>query len=67
MKKDETLAALEQAYLYMLMTSHGSLRVRSQGTFCQVRDAIAKATGRDAEDVQNGYESTAVNLSRLRA
>jgi len=54
------LNACELAYLAMLQMPHNALRARSQTTFVALRDAIAKTHSRTSEDVQDEYESIAV-------
>lgn len=54
------LKAAEMAYLHLLKTPHDALRIKGQDTLVALRDFIAKATGREAEDVQNEFESLAV-------
>lgn len=54
------LHAAELAYLHLLKIPHDRLRLKGQVTLCALRDFIAKATGREEEDVQNEYESRAL-------
>ena len=59
-QRDELLRALGQGYLFALATPHDTFRALNQAPLCAMRNAIAKATGRSAEDVQNDYESYAL-------
>lgn len=52
------LAALEAGYLYALQ-SDGVLRIKNQATLIMMRSAIADATGRTDQDVQDDFESRA--------
>ena len=56
---DELVAALESAYLILLSHRQDSWRISNQHVYCLLRDSIAKATGREAEDVQNSFEERA--------
>jgi hypothetical protein len=51
------LEALYAAYDALLAMPPGIDRLKSQSALCTVRDAIAEATGRSAEDVQNEFEA----------
>lgn len=57
----EGLACAEMLYRKLLSIQPGSphyiLRIESQGELAALRDFIAKATGRSAEEVQNEYEA----------
>lgn len=46
-------------YLALLSHPHDKWRTQNQAVYCALRDFIAHETGRDAEDVQNGYEGLA--------
>jgi hypothetical protein len=61
------LEALEGAYTLALLMPHNLVRVRSQGTFCAMRDAIADATHRTSEEVQTSHEAAAYALSLMLA
>ena len=64
---DFVLSTIRQAYSELLKMPMGSERLRLDGTLARLRDAIADAEGRDAEDVQNEYESkTAASTIRAR-
>lgn len=52
------LAALEAGYLYALQWD-GVLRIKNQETLSMMRSAIADATGRTDQDVQDDFESRA--------
>lgn len=55
----QLLEALEAAYMLALQMPHDALRIRSQAELCAMRNAIAAATGREAEEVQNDFEARA--------
>lgn len=55
------LAVAESTYLALLKMSHDSLwRTFNQKVYCDLRDFIADATGRDGEEVQNEFEQRAM-------
>lgn len=54
------LATIKAAYLLALQIPHGALRLKNQATLCELRDAIALATGENEEDIQDEYESLAL-------
>ena len=59
--------ALEGAYLAMLQVPTSNLaRLLNQAAYAAVRDAVATATGREPEDVQNDFEARAA-LSQVQA
>jgi hypothetical protein len=51
--------ALEAGYMLALRMPFDSLRIRNQAALCAMRDALAAATGRTSEDVQNDFEARA--------
>lgn len=53
-------SALESAYLALLRS--GEYRVRVQGELVALRSAIAAATGRSQQDVQDEFEARAARL-----
>lgn len=53
----QALDALNLAYAVLLGMPYGEYRAKHQITLASVRDAIAVLTGKDAEAVQNEYES----------
>ena len=57
------LDAAGAAYL-ALLRSGWSYRLKVQSDLCMLRDYIAAATGREAQDVQDEYEARAL-LARL--
>jgi hypothetical protein len=61
--QDTIGGALACSYVYMLQTD-GLLRVREQRTFCAVRDAIVKLTGRDTQEVQETHEAIAIGMKK---
>ena len=59
--------ALEGTYLAMLQVPTSNLaRLLNQAAYAAVRDAVATATGREPEDVQNDFEARA-DLSKVQA
>lgn len=62
MEKISTLVALERAYLLLLQMPDTALRLRNQETLCHVRDAIAQESGLPAQEVQESFESMAVQM-----
>lgn len=53
------LEVAEAVYAAMLNHPHDLWRVKNQHEYCALRDFIAKATGRTAEEVQNEFEERA--------
>lgn len=58
----KALVALQQAYILLLQMPHGGVRARNQETLCALRDAIVKETGIEAQEVQDSFESIALQL-----
>lgn len=56
---ERALLALRAGYFQLLQLPHDTLRLRSQRALCLLRDAIAEAEGRTAEEVQDEYEALA--------
>ncbi len=53
--------ALSSAYAFMLnVPATDSLRIENQAVYVQVRDAIALATKKDPETIQNRFEEDLV-------
>jgi len=57
------LLAAEIAYRALLTVPHVEWRVRHQPVYCELRDFIAKATGRDSQEVQDEFEAKATGES----
>lgn len=55
----EVLPTLENAYLLVLQIPFGSLRIRNQAVFSELRDTIAKLTGQTPQEVQECFEDRA--------
>lgn len=55
----DLLAACEAAYARMLQLPHAFFRAHSQPELCDLLQAIAKATGRDEQELQNEFEARA--------
>jgi hypothetical protein len=55
----DVLEALKAGYLLALQMPFNKLRAENQATLAKMRDAIALATGSDAETVQNTFEEDA--------
>ena len=56
------LFALQQAYLTALQMPHSGVRARQQAVLCALRDAIVAETGIEAQEVQESFESMALQI-----
>ena len=54
--RNETLEALKLVYCEMLREPQGEWRITNQGLYCDVRDAIADASGMPPMSVQDMME-----------
>lgn len=60
---------VEKTYLWMLTDLPDEVRARldTQGQLCQLRNYLARSTGRKEQDVQDEFESKASTIRRFRA
>ncbi len=61
-KERDALEALQRAYMALLQMPHGGVRARNQGVLVALREAIAAETGVDAQEVQDSFESMALQI-----
>lgn len=58
----KALEVLLQAYVLLLQMPHGGVRARNQAVLCALRDAIVAETGHEPQEVQDSFESIALQL-----
>ena len=56
----DSLELAEEAYVAILRHPHDTWRLKNQALYCTLRDFIADHTGMDSEEVQDEYESRAI-------
>lgn len=61
-KEEQALEVLKQAYMLLLQMPHGKVRARNQEALCALLHAIAKETGHEAQEVQDSFESMALQI-----
>ena len=59
----DVVSALEAAYVELLGHWPMDRRIRGQGLLCQIRNALARATGRGLQETQEHYEAMAQEAS----